>query len=68
MGRPDGSCSAAGSMPESMGGGVPSSGPPLTSLSHATGRMEAGRLRLFRLLLLGFPDWGVERRYAQFKV
>ena len=67
MGHRSGGSSAAASMPESNGG-VPSGSPPLPSPGHATGRMEAGRLRLFRLLLLGFPDRSVEQRYAQFKV
>ena len=59
--------SHAGSKPESNGGVLSGSlnGSPLSSPSHAT---EGGRSRLFRLLLLGFPDRSVERRYAQFKV
>ena len=40
----------------------------LTSLSYTAGRAAATRMHLCRLLLLGFPDRSVERRYAQFKV
>ena len=67
MGRRSGSNSATSSMPESNGAPCSNSS-PITFPSYGTGRMEAGHLRLCRLLLLGFPDRSVEWRYAQFKV
>ena len=64
-----GRSNATSPMPESNDGVVlHSNGSPLISQSHATGRIEAGLLRLCRLLLLGFPDRSVEQRYAQYKV
>ena len=67
-GRSGGGSSAASSGPKSNRPGPCLNGSPPTSPSHATDRTEAGRLRLCRLLLLGFPDRSVEHRYAQFKV
>ena len=63
-----GSNSTASPMPESNR--VPYlSNLPFTSLSVLTGCDEAFRKRhLCRLLLLGFPDQSLERRYSQFKV
>ena len=68
VGHLSGSNSVNSSMPESEGAPCSNSS-PIIFPSYVTGRMEAGHLRgLCRLLLLGFPDRSVERRYAQFKV
>ena len=67
-GRSGGSCAASLMPIESIRPGPVLDGSPLTSHSHTTGRMEAGHLRLCRMLLLGFPNRSVEQRYAQFKV
>ena len=68
MGFSKGGSSAASSVPECNGEVPCLNGSPLTSPSHASGGIEPGHSRLFRLLLLGFPDRSVEQRYAKFKV
>ena len=59
---------AAPSTPASPGFESLSNSSPPSSLSSAAGRVAATRMHLCRLLLLGFPNRSVERRYAQFKV
>ena len=68
MGCHSGSTRAASSPMPASPGFLLLNGSPLTSLSCAAGRVAATRTSLGRLLLLGFPDRVVERRYAQFKV
>ena len=71
MGCRSGSIVAATSLLESPGLLSRMKGPPLTSLSDATRTSLVTASTMYclcRLLLLGFPDRSVERRYSQFKV